>query len=73
MRLPLLGTGLFNEAQHPDAALVTFPNAGHLINLEEPAMFNRVVLDFITEVDAGRWPTRDPLSMGESALLPDEE
>ena len=36
-------------------------------------MFNRIVLEFITEVDAGRWPTRDPLSMGESALLPDEE
>jgi adenylosuccinate lyase len=32
------------------AALVTFPNSGHLINLEEPAMFNRVVLDLCRDV-----------------------
>lgn len=70
---PCLEPALFMKRSIPTAALVTFPNAGHLINLEEPAMFNRVVLDFITEVDAGRWPTRDPRSMGESALLPDDE
>ena len=70
---PCLEPGLFIKRNIQTAALVTFPNAGHLINLEEPAMFNRVVLEFITEVDAGRWPTRDPLSMGESAILPDEE
>lgn len=70
---PCLEPALFMKRAIPTAALVTFPNAGHLINLEEPAMFNRIVLDFITEVDAGRWPTRDPRSLGESALLPDEE
>ncbi len=70
---PCLEPALFMKRAIQTAALVTFPNAGHLINLEEPAMFNRVVLEFITEVDAGRWPSRDPLSMGESALLPDEE
>ena len=36
-------------------------------------MFNRIVLDFITEVDAGRWPERDPRSLGASAMLPGEE
>ena len=70
---PCLEPGLFIKRNLQTSALVTFPNAGHLINLEEPAMFNRTVLEFITEVDAGRWPTRDPLSMGESAILPDEE
>lgn len=70
---PCLEPALFMKRNIRTAALVTFPNAGHLINLEEPAMFNRLVLDFITEVDAGRWPTRDPRSMGASALLPDAE
>ncbi len=70
---PCLEPALFMKRHIQAAALITFPNAGHLINLEEPAMFNRVVLEFITDVDTGRWPTRDPRSMGESALLPDED
>ena len=67
---PCLEPALFMKRTIPTAALITFPNAGHLINLEEPAMFNRAVLEFITEVDAGRWPTRDPRSVSESSLLP---
>ncbi len=70
---PCLEPGIFMKRTIPTAALITFPNAGHLINLEEPAMFNRIVLDFITEVDAGRWPERDPRSLGASAMLPEEE
>jgi pimeloyl-ACP methyl ester carboxylesterase len=70
---PCLEPGIFMKRTIPTAALITFPNAGHLINLEEPAMFNRIVLDFITEVDAGRWPERDPRSLGASAMLPKEE
>jgi len=69
---PCLEPALFMKRTIPTAALITFPNAGHLINLEEPAMFNRTVLEFITEVDAGRWPTRDPRSISESSLLPEE-
>jgi pimeloyl-ACP methyl ester carboxylesterase len=70
---PCLEPGIFMKRTIPTAALITFPNAGHLINLEEPAMFNRVVLDFITEVDAGRWPTRDPRSVSISSMLPEEK
>ncbi|MFP6870316.1 MAG: alpha/beta hydrolase [Nitrospinota bacterium] len=70
---PCLEPGIFMKRTIPTAALITFPNAGHLINLEEPAVFNRIVLDFITEVDAGRWPERDPRSLGASAMLPGEE
>jgi pimeloyl-ACP methyl ester carboxylesterase len=69
---PCLEPGIFMKRTIPTSALITFPNAGHLINLEEPAMFNRIVLDFITEVDAGRWPARDPRSVSKSSLLPDE-
>ncbi len=69
---PCLEPALFMKRTIPTAALITFPNAGHLINLEEPAMFNRIVLDFITEVDAGRWPRRDPRSLSGSSLMPEE-
>ena len=70
---PCLEPGLFMKRTIPTAALITFPNAGHLINLEEPAMFNRIVLDFITEVDAGRWPRRDPRSLSGSSLMPEKK
>ena len=61
--------GLFLKRTIPTSALVTFPNAGHLINLEEPEMFNRIVQDFITQVDKGIWPIRDERSKSNSALL----
>jgi hypothetical protein len=32
----------------------------HTVNLEEPALFNHVLLEFLTAVDAGRWPARHP-------------
>jgi hypothetical protein len=31
-----------------------------------PDQFNRIVGDFIIQVDAGRWPVRDPRAMGVS-------
>jgi pimeloyl-ACP methyl ester carboxylesterase len=45
--------------QHiPGAGLVVFPQTGHAINLEEPDLFNRSVLDFLTAVESGKWATR---------------
>ncbi|MED5580400.1 MAG: alpha/beta hydrolase [Nitrospinota bacterium] len=66
---PCLEPGLFLKRKISSSALVTFPNAGHLINLEEPKMFNRLVQDFITEADSGNWPMRDERSKSNSALL----
>ena len=66
---PCLEPGLFLKRTIPTSALVTFPNTGHLINLEEPEMFNRIVQDFITQVDKGIWPIRDERSKSNSALL----
>jgi hypothetical protein len=37
-----------------------FPKSGHTLNLEEPELFNRMVSDFIAQVEAGRWTPRDP-------------
>ena len=44
----------------PGAGLAVFPKSGHAINLEEPALFNQFLEDFLRKVDAGRWQPRDP-------------
>jgi hypothetical protein len=31
------------------------PRAGHLINLEEPALFNTIMFGFLAAVDSGGW------------------
>lgn len=50
----------------PGAGLAVLANSGHAINLEEPGEFNRLVGDFLAQVDAGRWPTRDPRAVSAS-------
>ena len=52
--------GLFLKDTIPAAGLVMMPKTGHVVNLEEPDLFNRVVDDFLSRVDAGRWLARDP-------------
>jgi 3-oxoadipate enol-lactonase len=54
---------LFLKQTIAASGLVVFPKTGHLVNLEEPDLFNRVVGDFLVRVDAGRWPPRDPRSI----------
>lgn len=51
---------LFLKATLPSSGLVVMPKSGHGVNLEEPDLFNAVVGDFLTRVDAGRWAPRDP-------------
>ena len=36
------------------------PKTGHTLNLEEPELFNRLLAEFITQVEAGQWTPRDP-------------
>jgi pimeloyl-ACP methyl ester carboxylesterase len=61
-----LGPNLMLKRTIPTAALVVLPRTGHACNLEEPALFNRLVLDFVAAVEAGRWEPRDPRSLGAS-------
>ena len=65
---PCLEPGLLMKRTIPTAALVVMPNAGHTINLEEPAAFNQHLTDFFRAVDAGAWPHRDPRAM-KAAIL----
>ncbi|MBI3108013.1 MAG: alpha/beta hydrolase [Candidatus Rokubacteria bacterium] len=67
---PCLEPGIFMKRKIRSSALVVLPRSGHTINLEEPEAFNRALLDFLTAVDAGRWPLRNPLSQTGSAILP---
>ena len=52
--------GIFLKRTVPRSGLAIFPKSGHTLNLEEPALFNRTVAEFITQVEAGRWGPRDP-------------
>ena len=54
---------LFLKKQLPAAGLTFFPKTGHVLNLEEPALFNEMVQRFIALVEAGRWGVRDPRSV----------
>jgi pimeloyl-ACP methyl ester carboxylesterase len=67
---PCLEPSVFMKRKIPTAGLVVVPKSGHTVNLEEPEAFNRAVLDFVTAVDAGRWPRRNPASQTGSAILP---
>jgi pimeloyl-ACP methyl ester carboxylesterase len=66
---PCLEPGLLMKRQIPRAGLVVVPKTGHTVNLEEPEAFNRAVLDFVTAVEADRWPRRDPRSLSASAII----
>ena len=67
---PCLEPGLFMKRAIPTAGLVIVPKTGHTINLEEPEAFNRIVSDFLSAVESGRWETRNPASLSSSAILP---
>jgi len=42
------------------ARLVVPPGCGHVLNLEESALFNQQVARFLSSVDRGTWRPRDP-------------
>jgi len=52
---PCIEPGIFMKRTIPVSGLSCFPQSGHAINLEEPDLFNRTVLDFLTAVEAERW------------------
>jgi len=53
--LHCLEGSLFLKRVLPLAGLHMFPMSGHLINIEEPDLFNRAVLDFLTAVESQKW------------------
>ncbi|MFQ5880352.1 MAG: alpha/beta fold hydrolase [Dehalococcoidia bacterium] len=67
---PCVEPAIFMKRKIPSAGLAVFPQTGHTLNLEEPDLFNRAVLDFLTTVEAGSWAARADIS---TSLLPQEE
>lgn len=63
---PCLQPGLLMKQSIASAALAVMPNCGHAINLEDADEFNRIVGSFLAQVDAGRWPARDPRAVSAS-------
>jgi pimeloyl-ACP methyl ester carboxylesterase len=51
---PCLEPSLFLKRCLPSCGLAVLPHSGHPINLEEPDLFNRLCLEFLSTVQAGR-------------------
>ncbi|HLY15170.1 MAG TPA: alpha/beta hydrolase [Candidatus Limnocylindrales bacterium] len=63
---PCLQPALFLKQTIPTAALAVMVNCGHAINVEDPDGFNHHLGSFLAQVDAGRWPARDPRAVSDS-------
>lgn len=65
---PCLEPSLYLKRTAPTAGLVVLPKTGHTSNLEEPALFNGMVDDFLASVATGRWEPRDLRSLAAPQL-----
>jgi pimeloyl-ACP methyl ester carboxylesterase len=63
---PCLTPGILMKQSIPTAALAVIPNSGHAINLEEPDEYNRIVGNFLAQVESDRCPHRDPRAISAS-------
>ncbi|QGY06151.1 alpha/beta fold hydrolase [Methylobacterium mesophilicum SR1.6/6] len=57
---PCLAPSLMLKRAIPSAGLAVVPNTGHALSVEEPESYNRLLDDFLAQVETGRWPMRDP-------------
>jgi pimeloyl-ACP methyl ester carboxylesterase len=64
---PCVDVAVFLKRTIPSAGLFVVPQSGHAINLEEPALFNAAILEFLRLAEADRWPRR---SVVTTTLLP---
>ncbi len=54
---PCIEPNIYLKATLPDAALCILPRTSHLLNLEEPVLFNSILFSFLAAVEHGRWRT----------------
>ncbi|BEP58743.1 MULTISPECIES: alpha/beta fold hydrolase [unclassified Variovorax] len=57
-----LQPGIFLKKTVPACGLLVLPKTGHTLNIEEPALFNQFVSDFLATVEQDLWLPRDPRS-----------
>lgn len=65
---PCLDVNLWMKRLMPNARLAMLPGSGHAINLEEPALFNQLVEQFLADVERGSWRPRDARAKAGSVL-----
>ena len=58
-----LQPGLFLKRTVPASGLLVLPKTGHTLNIDEPALFNQFVSDFLATVEQNKWLPRDPRSV----------
>jgi pimeloyl-ACP methyl ester carboxylesterase len=54
-----LQPGIFLKKTVPACGLAVFPKSGHTLNLEEPALFNLLLSEFLAQVENRCWKVRD--------------
>lgn len=64
---PCLDVNLWMKRLMPAATLAIVPGTGHVVNHEEPALFNLLVERFLAAVDRGSWRPRDPRAYAGAA------
>jgi pimeloyl-ACP methyl ester carboxylesterase len=69
---PALEVTLWLKRTLPRAGLSVFPRSGHTVNLEEPALFNNRLQEFLWLVEAGAWSRRDPRARAKSTMFPEQ-
>jgi pimeloyl-ACP methyl ester carboxylesterase len=67
---PCLEASLLMKRAIRRAGLAILPRSGHVINLEEPALFNQLLEGFFHQVESGRWEPRDPRAAPASIYGP---
>ncbi len=63
-----LQPGLYLKRVIPASGLAVLPKTGHACNLEEPALFNAILAEFLAMVEAGRWLPRDPRAQPQEIM-----
>ena len=57
---PCIQPSIFLKRNISTSGLLMFPQTGHTMNLEEPALFNQSIQTFLTAVEEGRWAEHNP-------------
>ncbi len=68
-----LELAIFLKRSIPCCGLLMLPRTGHTINLEEPALFNSALENFLHAVERGRWNERDAVARQQYLLVPKEK
>lgn len=63
-----LQPGIFLKKTIPASGLMVLPKTGHTLNIDEPALFNQFVSDFLATVEQGKYLPRGPRSVAAEIM-----